>query len=143
MSTATSSPNASVALPQSSKGGLDRIGMALSSACAIHCVVMPFVVGYLTYLGHGWVASESTELLIVGAAFLVALGSLVPSYLKHRNPAALALFALGLGVIGAVHLTGFNHGIGFGLALGVGGSFMALAHWWNHRLCACCQRHTH
>lgn len=117
--------------------------MAISSACAIHCVAMPFVVGYLTYLGHGWVASESTELLLVGSAFLVAMGSLLPSYLKHRNPAALALFALGLGLIAALHAAGLNHGAGFGIAMAVGGAMIAGAHWWNHRLCACCQRHEH
>ncbi|MCL4783701.1 MAG: MerC family mercury resistance protein [Bryobacterales bacterium] len=143
MSTVSPSPNLSVPLPRNTRGGLDRFGIALSSACAIHCVVMPFVVGYLAYLGHDWVASESTELLLVGSAFLVAVGSLLPSYLKHRNPAALGLFALGLGLIVALHLTGWNHGVGFGVVMAVGGAMIAGAHWWNHRLCACCQRHRH
>lgn len=143
MSTVSPSPNLSAALPRSTRGALDRVGMAISSACAVHCVVMPFVVGYLTYLGHGWVASESTELLLVGSAFLVALGSLLPSYVKHRNPAALALFALGLGLIAALHFTGLNHGVAFGAVMAIGGAMIAGAHWWNHRLCACCQRHSH
>ena len=143
MSTVSPSPNVSVALPRAAKGGLDRVGMIISSTCAVHCVLMPFVIGYLTYLGHGWVASESTELLLVGSAFLVAMGSLVPSYTKHRNPAALALFAAGLAVIAALHAAGVKHGAGYGVAMAAGGALIAGAHWCNHRLCACCQRHGH
>lgn len=104
---------------------------------------MPFVVGSLAFFGHGWVASESTELLLVGSAFLVAMGSLLPSYLKHRNPAALALFALGFAIIAAVHVADSQHGVAVGIGMATGGVLIALAHWRNHRLCRCCHRPAH
>lgn len=102
---------------------------------------MPFVVGYLTYLGHGWIASESTELLLLGSTILVALGSLLPSYLQHRNLMPIALFALGLGVIVAMRSVGFEDGVALGVAMLAGGTLIVTAHWRNHKLCACC--HTH
>lgn len=128
---------------RSGSGSLDRLGMVLSSACAVHCMAMPFVVGTLAYLGHGWMASEEAELILFGTAFLIAMASLLPSFLKHRNPAALLLFVLGAGVIGGVHYTGFEHGAVAGLLMALGGSLIAFAHWKNHRLCTCCTRPSH
>ncbi|MFO0340835.1 MAG: MerC domain-containing protein, partial [Acidobacteriota bacterium] len=39
----------------------DKVGMWLSYGCAVHCALMPFVVGYLAVNGMGWIAEESTE----------------------------------------------------------------------------------
>ncbi|MCZ2157676.1 MAG: MerC domain-containing protein [Bryobacterales bacterium] len=141
MSTVTPTETGVVALPQRTRGRLDRIGMVLSSTCALHCVLMPFVVGYLTYLGHGWIASESTEFLLLGSTTLVALGSLLPSYLQHRNLMPIALFALGLGLIVAMRGVGVEDGVALGVAMLAGGTLIVTAHWRNHKLCACC--HTH
>lgn len=141
MSTVTPLQTGTAVLSRSSKGRLDRIGMILSSTCALHCVLMPFVVGYLTYLGHGWVASDSIEILLAGSVILVAIGSLLPSYLQHRNLMPIGLFTLGLGLIVAMRLAGFEDGIALGVAMALGGTFIVLAHWQNHKLCACC--HTH
>ncbi len=133
MSTLTATP---VAKPKALS--LDRLGMLLSSACAIHCILMPFVVGALVYMGAEWVASETTELLLIGSAFLVALASLIPSFLKHRNPAALMLFAAGIALVVGSHLVLEDHGIWMGMGMAMGGCLIAFAHYRNHRLCACC-----
>lgn len=134
MSTLTANP---VAKPRNRS--LDRIGMVLSSACAVHCIAMPFVVGGLVYMGAEWVASEVTELLLIGSAFFVALASLVPSFLRHRNPTALLVFAAGITLIVASHALLEDHGILLGAGMALGGCLIAFAHYRNHRLCACCQ----
>jgi len=135
MSTITANP-----LAKSEPRRLDRLGIMLSSACAVHCIVTPFVIGTLVYAGADWVASETTELLLIGSAFLIALASLVPSYLKHRNPVALFIFALGIALIVGSHLTMEGHGLALGVFMALGGCCIAFAHYRNHRLCACCGR---
>lgn len=133
MSTLTASP-----LSKTNGRSLDRIGMMLSSACAIHCMLMPFLVGGLVYMGAGWVASEAMELALVGSAFLVALASLVPSFRRHRNPAALLLFTAGMVLIVTSHALLEDHGLWMGAGMALGGCFIAFAHYRNHRLCTCC-----
>ncbi len=142
MSSISTSP-ASTATLRTPKGSFDHVGIFLSSACAVHCVLMPFVVGGLAFFGHGWVASDSVEALLLGSAFVVALGSLVPSYRKHKNPTALALFAVGLALILGAQVAGLAHGLLFGAIMGCGGTMIALAHYRNHRLCTCCGVHRH
>ena len=100
-------------------------------------MLMPFVVGALMYLGAGWVASEATELLLVGSAFLVAMASLVPSYRRHRQPAALLLFLAGILLIVGSHVLLEEHSMAVGLLMGLGGSLVAFAHYRNHRACTC------
>jgi hypothetical protein len=100
-------------------------------------MLMPFVVGGLMYLGAGWVASETTELLLVGSAFLVAMASLVPSYRRHRQPAALLLFLAGILLIVGSHVLLEGHSLAVGTLMGLGGLLVAFAHYRNHRACAC------
>lgn len=57
--------------------GLDRAGIVLSSACAVHCALIPFIAGLLPFVGLQFVASEATESLILGASLLLALASLL------------------------------------------------------------------
>jgi hypothetical protein len=87
------------------------------------------------------VASETTELLLIGSAFLVALASLIPSFRKHRNPAALLLFAAGISLVVGSHLLLEDHGLWMGVGMAMGGCFIAFAHYRNHRACACCVGH--
>ena len=133
MSTTTATPT--LKPPRS----LDQLGIVLSSACAVHCVLMPFVLGAIAYAGYGWLASEATEVALVLSAALVAIASLVPSYRKHRNPGALALFGAGIALIFASRAILPGHGWELAIAMGIGGTMIALAHYRNHRLCACCR----
>lgn len=90
------------------------------------------------FAGAEWVASETTELLLIGSAFLVALASLIPSYRKHRNPGALLVFCCGIALIAGSHVVLEDHTLMLGVMMGIGGCLIAFAHYRNHRLCACC-----
>lgn len=118
-------------------GFLDRLGVFLSSACALHCFLMPFALGFLVMNGVEWFASELMELALVGTALVVGLTSLVPSYVRHRNPLALILFGAGLLVIAASHLASHDHTPLTGLLMAFGGGLVAAAHYRNRKVCAC------
>lgn len=76
---------------------LDRIGMAASSACAVHCILMPLVVAIFPVAGMRLFASEPTEWALVGITVTIGLTSLLPSYVRHhRRKAALLVFIAGV-----------------------------------------------
>ncbi len=111
--------------------------MFLSSACAVHCMVMPFVLGVLAVGGAEWIGSEIAEMLLIGSAMIIGIVSLAPSYLRHRNPAALTLFFAGLAVIGGSHLLMEEHSVTLGACMAIGGGLIALAHYRNRQSCLC------
>ena len=128
------SPALSWTLPSNSMMG--RVGVFLSIGCAVHCALMPFVMGMLAVSGFLWVASETTEWAIVGSTFLVGGVRIGYSYLRlHRNLESLYWFILGASFILVARL-------GFGVAswepmlMVLGGLLIATAHFRNERLCA-------
>lgn len=44
-------------------GTLDRIGIIVSCACAVHCAAVPLLIGVLPLLGSSFIADERAELL--------------------------------------------------------------------------------
>lgn len=111
--------------------------MFLSSACAIHCMLMPFALGFLAMSGAEWLGSEIAEILLVGSAMIIGVASLAPSYLRHRNPTALILFFAGLVVIAGCHLLLEEHTPVLGVCMAIGGGLIALAHYRNRQSCLC------
>lgn len=74
---------------------LDRLGMTLSGACAVHCAVMPLLTGILAASGLFWIASEELERMILFSSIAIAAISLIPSYRRHRHALPLACFGFG------------------------------------------------
>lgn len=119
---------------------LDRVGLIASSACAVHCMLMPFVVGLLPLLGLGALANERTEWLLVIAALCVGLVSLLPSYFRqHRRVRALALFASGLGLIFTARLLAEEKAHIEVPVVVAGACLIAAAHFVNLKLCRSCR----
>jgi len=114
---------------------LDRLGIWVSTACAVHCAALPLL---LTVAGLGWLGDERLEWSIIGLSFLIAGIRLSYSYLRqHRRTDSMLLFALGAGSI----LFAKSELLEFALAepvfMTVGGLMIAGAHWRNHRMCGC------
>lgn len=76
------------------KDKMDLFGMAVSIMCAIHCAFLPILVtlGALSFLTNPLV-----EPIVIGVSCVIALVSLLPTYLKHGDqPVPLMLMAVGL-----------------------------------------------
>jgi len=120
----------------------DRLGAVASFLCAIHCAALPFVLAVLPALGLGFLASHGFEHVFIICASLLASGSLIYGYLRHRVRIALMLLAPGLvllwtgGFLFELH-SGFSwHPI----LVASGGTLVAAAHVINLRLV---HRHEH
>ena len=78
----------------------DRVGMWLSYICALHCALMPLVIGYVAVNGVGRIAVESTEWAIIGCSLGIGLFRLFYSYFKeHRQLEPVMFFLVGVSLI--------------------------------------------
>lgn len=117
----------------------DRLGMALSLACAIHCAAGPILIGTLALLGTHWLADERAEWTIIAVALLLGAGRLGYSFLhEHRDKRSLALFGLGAAAVLFAKTAGSPGGMMEVSLMVTGGLFVAGAHAHNHRLCRQC-----
>jgi MerC mercury resistance protein len=109
---------------------MERIGFCASALCAVHCVVMPFVLAAQP-LFHWFRISRAVDNALLALAAGVGVVVCVQSCRQHRDLGPLALLLVGLTAIG----------IGRYLALPsliMGGPLvMAYSLWLNRRLCAC------
>jgi hypothetical protein len=83
--------------------GLDRAGVVLSSACAVHCAATPLAAGLLATLGVTDTMAERFEGVLLLAAAVLAIASLPGGCRHHRqwSPWLLAVGGLGRSWSGA------------------------------------------
>jgi MerC mercury resistance protein len=116
----------------------DRIGAALSVTCALHCLLTPILLAFVSLGAVGWLASEKTEFVLLSVATTLAAVVLSWGWHVHRRLGSLGIFAVALVLIGA----------GGSLApesaetpmVIAGGLSIALAHVVNSRFCRGCAR---
>jgi hypothetical protein len=126
---------------------LDRVGATASTACAIHCMITPFVLGILPLLGIGFLAAPWFENTAVLAALSLAVVSLLHGYLHHRQFHALWLLMIGAALLlsGRFVIGDANKMIETPLVV-LGGLALAGAHLINRKLCKHCEQceaHSH
>ena len=113
----------------------DRVGMAGSLLCALHCAALPLVVAGLPALGLGalpWVDIDQAFTLF---ATLLGITTLGFGFRRHRAFHAWlvmvpGLILLWLGSFTALH----QHGAGHVAVMVIGGLMVAAAHLVNLRL---------
>lgn len=117
----------------------DKVGMWLSYGCAVHCALMPFVVGYLAINGMGWIAEESTEWAIIIASLSIGLIRLSWSYFKeHRQPEPVVYFLIGVSLVFIAKSVFFETPESFEpVGMVAGGLFIGTAHFRNQAKCKC------
>lgn len=134
-------PMEQVELPSSSRTIWDKLGMWLSYGCAVHCAAMPFVIGYLSLNGMGWIAEEATEWTIIAASLGIGLFRLFYSFYKeHRQPEPIVYFLIGVGFIMLAKSVFIETPEQFEpVGMVAGGLLIGTAHFKNQAKCKCCQ----
>lgn len=75
----------------------DKLGIAASVACAIHCAVLPLFFTSLPLFGINIIQSKAFEYLMIGLALAIGLYSLRHGLRRHHHrPAPLLLFVAGI-----------------------------------------------
>ena len=75
---------------------VDRIGATASLLCAVHCVLLPFVLALLPLIGLEFLAGHTFERIFVACAATLACASILTAYRRHRKPHALYLMVPGI-----------------------------------------------
>lgn len=121
------------------KLSLEKLGVAATTACAVHCAVTPFLT-LLPLVGLSLLADERIEWTLIGASLVLGLLSLIPDYLRHHRRAnPLAIFALGFALVLTARLR-FEDELYIGTPLAVLGASLILgAYWINRSLCRACE----
>jgi hypothetical protein len=78
----------------------DALGIATSVACAIHCAVLPLILGSLPILGMNVIDNEGFEYFMIILAFSIGIYSLGHGYRRHHHSLApVLIFATGIGFL--------------------------------------------
>jgi hypothetical protein len=115
---------------------LDKIATVLSLSCALHCLLLPFVLGILPLVGLSFLAHSTAEKIFVGLSIALAIFSICWGHKKHGKTDLFIILALSLAAI----ITGFflfEEGEHILLFLGACG--IATCHIINRKLCASCK----
>jgi len=115
--------------------GLDRTGFLLSAGCAVHCALMPFAAGALSLMGVGFVASPTTEAVLITTAAGVAVLSMAGGCRHHRQIRPVLLTVAGFASILLGRTLAAEHSWPETIAVVTGAMAIASAHLVNWRLC--------
>lgn len=141
--------NQAIAMQDKITDGLDRIGIALSTLCAVHCVLTPIVILSLPIMARFYVAHPWFHYVMALLIVPVGVLAFVRGYRHHHNLKVLALGIPGLFLVGIFPMI-FHSGISMmrGLSiwteptiLVIGSVCLIVAHWNNRRSCACADHH--
>ncbi|MFN0110276.1 MAG: MerC domain-containing protein [Blastocatellia bacterium] len=113
--------------------------MAATMACAVHCVVTPFL-SLLPLVGIGFLADERIEWGLLLASLSLSSLSLIPDYLRHHRQAKpIVLFAAGFALLLIARLW-FEEKLHLETpAIFLGAALILTAYWINRGLCRACR----
>ena len=117
----------------------DRLGIALSFICAIHCLLTPMILLSLPIVARYYVAHPLFHWVL--ALLILPIGSFAffQGYRHHRKTSVFLLGIPGLLIVSIVP-TFFHAYLNIWLEplLMLAGSFLLImAHWTNRRSCSC------
>ena len=127
------------------KNILDKLGMAISSVCAVHCALAPILITVAPLVGLGFIFDEKFETIIILVSLGLAFLSLVWGFYKeHRKFEPLYLLLLGACFIYLSRLE--TIALPEPLLMFCGGLSIAASHFINMKLCNhchSCEDHKH
>lgn len=114
---------------------ISKIGIWASYACAVHCVLMPFVGGLLPFVGLGFLTNHWVETGFIFFSIVIGSISLIYSYIRiHKKIKPLLVFFAGMGLLISSQIL-FEHESKIELPIVVlGAVFIAMAHLINRKL---------
>jgi len=127
---------------------LDKLGILLSSLCAIHCVLTPLVILSVPMLARYYLAHPYFHALMAVLILPVGLLAFWSGYKHHHKMKVFALGIPGLLVISLVPVFVHNFGFYYSFPLDettlmvLGSALLIGAHWLNRRSCSC-EVHSH
>jgi hypothetical protein len=118
---------------------IDKVGMFSSATCAVHCMLLPFLISILPLYGLSFIVNESFEIIMLMASITLAILSLCLGYKTHKNKKMFFLFSAGISLI---LLGRFAHENNWGFSsiviLFIGGLLISGSHFVNNKLCKSC-----
>lgn len=118
---------------------LDRLGIGLSVACWVHCIVLPIIVVASPALSGLLFADSEFHVWLLALILPTAVLAFVLGWFRHRNIKILLLGGAGLGLITLASLQGIWAGHGVlnetmeKVLTSIGGLLLALGHFRNLR----------
>src|SRR5688572_14991888 len=112
---------------------LDRTGMWTSALCAVHCIAVPVLISMSAFGSLAFLHNEHMENVVLAISAIVAVSSLIPSYVKHhRKVFPIIILLLGFCLIGMSRL---SVGLDESVMAASGAALVATAHFSNFRYC--------
>lgn len=119
---------------------LDKVGMAASSLCAVHCALAPILITVAPLVGLGFVFEERFETIFIMGSLGIAFLSLVWGFYKsHRKFEPLYLLLLGAALIGISRMDAPFSFLPEPVLMACGGLSIAISHYINLKLCNHCE----
>ncbi len=124
---------------------LSALAAIVTSACALHCLAMPLLVGVLPLAGLSFFAEPWFEWSMVAVAAVIGSAGFGLSFVRlHRNPRPLAVFIAGLLMLVVTHAALEAFVIVHGAMVIAGALVIYQAGRMNHALVHACERcHPH
>jgi hypothetical protein len=110
----------------------DKLGIATSVLCAIHCALLPAVTATLPVFGVNIIHNEVFEWSMIALAFFVGVYSLYHGFVRHHQN-YMPVLIFGTGFIFLVLKQFFTQAEYFLLAFAV--VLIIVAHYYNYTLC--------
>lgn len=118
---------------------LDRLGIAMSMACWVHCLVLPLLVLLSPSLSSILLGDSSFHVVLLFVILPIAVTAFTLGWLKHRSRTVLILggFGLLLIMISSLQAALMGHGVLSEslekIITSLGGLFLATGHFLNMR----------
>lgn len=119
----------------------DKVSIGLSLLCAIHCLVLPFILVLLPSLAALQLDDEAFHIWMLVAVFPTSVYALTMGCKRHKRYRLLALGAAGLTLLSFAAFLGHEIAGEYGekILTVLGASLIAAGHFANFRLC---QKHS-
>lgn len=78
------------------KNFLDKMGIAVTSLCALHCIILPFLLPLLPLVGLTFIVDEAFEISLFATTVVLGFSALSSGYFRyHRRLYPMLLLFVG------------------------------------------------